>query len=400
LAEDVEQDRQRAEVFDPLGHPARITILKALSVEPVGFADLKKRLGIESSGHLQHHLSKLGNLVKIDQDGRYGLSEHGKDALFAVQTVEKVTEPQTRGGGERFSRGAARLFLALAFLFLVAFTWLQIASMNDPNFLLLMFSSFVFLGAGTYLSLKTFSRSSEKRLCFAVAVVFIVVTLFVATSLAQFPRGGIWRYGISARPESFVLNVENSGGYYYGERSQIIYSAKYPVGFVAARTPWPEDRLLINVSNPVNLQGKVYVFLIFKPYEMGSQAFFQEPIAFNENSSLAHYEISLDVEWGNSWLQWSNGSRTRFERYELEFQVRLDLRGPETAPRYLNFTVDTTFLRISIDDFMVDSSFQNGLCVTLSGIFVGINAYVPGAFLLQHYQKKSVREQWHARDSD
>lgn len=108
----MEQDRQRAEVFDALGHPARITILKALSVEPVGFADLKKRLGIESSGHLQHHLSKLGNLVKIDQDGRYSLSEHGKDALFAVQTVEKVTEPRTRGGGERFSRGAARLFSA------------------------------------------------------------------------------------------------------------------------------------------------------------------------------------------------------------------------------------------------------------------------------------------------
>jgi hypothetical protein len=343
-------------------------------------------------------LQVLGFLMEVC--GGYCLSKHGRDALFAVQAVQRVTEPQTKGGSERFSRGAARLFLALALLFLVAFTWLQIASVNDPYFLLLMFSSFIFLGAGTYLTLKTFSKSSEKRLCLAVAVFFIVVTLLVATSLAQYPRGGVWKYGIPARPESFVLSIENMGGHYYGGHSQITYSAKYPVAFVAARTPWEESRIAISVSSPVNLQGKVYVFLIFRPYEMDAHSFFQEPIAFNESSSLAHYEVDLDLEWGNSWLQWSNGSRTRFEGYELEFLVRLDLRGPETAPSYLNFTVDTTFFRISIDDFMVDSSFQNGLCVTLSGIFVGINAYVPGAFLLQHHKKKSVKEPRYARNSD
>ena len=57
----VEQDRQRAEVFDALGHPTRILILKVLKEGSIGFADLKKKIGIESSGHLQHHLTKLNS---------------------------------------------------------------------------------------------------------------------------------------------------------------------------------------------------------------------------------------------------------------------------------------------------------------------------------------------------
>lgn len=91
------KDRQRAEVFDALAHPTRIRILKALEKEVLSFADLKKQMKIESSGHLQHHLSKLGDLIKAGKYGRYCLSEQGKDALFTVQIVEN-----TRGfGGER-----------------------------------------------------------------------------------------------------------------------------------------------------------------------------------------------------------------------------------------------------------------------------------------------------------
>jgi len=88
--ENVEEDRKRAEVFDALSHPTRIMLLKALSDEPLGFADLKKKLGIESSGHLQHHISKLGGLIKTDDYGKYTLSDQGKDALHSVDTVESV----------------------------------------------------------------------------------------------------------------------------------------------------------------------------------------------------------------------------------------------------------------------------------------------------------------------
>ncbi len=86
---DVERDRQRAEVFDALGHPTRIVILKALSEGALGFADLKKKTAIDSSGHLQHHLIKLNGLIKTDEYGKYCLSSEGKEALLTVQTVEK-----------------------------------------------------------------------------------------------------------------------------------------------------------------------------------------------------------------------------------------------------------------------------------------------------------------------
>jgi len=86
-----EQDRQRAEVFDALGHPTRILILKVLSEGSLGFADLKKKTAIESSGHLQHHLTKLNGLIKTDEYGKYCLSDEGKDALLTVQTVENAS---------------------------------------------------------------------------------------------------------------------------------------------------------------------------------------------------------------------------------------------------------------------------------------------------------------------
>ena len=89
--QDIERDKQRAEIFDALGHPTRIVILKALSEEPLGFADLKKKTSIESSGQLQHHLNKLGDLIKTDENGKYCLSNQGKDALLTVQTVENAS---------------------------------------------------------------------------------------------------------------------------------------------------------------------------------------------------------------------------------------------------------------------------------------------------------------------
>jgi len=99
--EHVEEERQRAEVFDALGHPTRIIILKALNEGAMGFAELKKRVNIESSGHLQHHLSKLDGLIKTDVNGKYCLSDQGKDSLLAVQTVENVAGLGTKKNGKR-----------------------------------------------------------------------------------------------------------------------------------------------------------------------------------------------------------------------------------------------------------------------------------------------------------
>lgn len=91
-----DQEKERAEVFDALGHPTRISILRLLSQEALGFADLKKKTGIESSGHLQHHLIKLDGLIRTDEHGNYRLSDIGNDALFTVQTVEATSRKGRR----------------------------------------------------------------------------------------------------------------------------------------------------------------------------------------------------------------------------------------------------------------------------------------------------------------
>ena len=155
MEEGIKRDKQQAEFFDSLAHPTRIKILKTLSEEPLSFSGLKRRLGIESSGHLQHHLSKLGNLVKTDEKGRYCLSEHGEDALIAIQAIEKTAKPQNRKSESNYKqkrevlpKGTARFLSLLSLLFLASFMWLQIASIGagseNSYFLFLSFFPFLF----------------------------------------------------------------------------------------------------------------------------------------------------------------------------------------------------------------------------------------------------------------
>jgi DNA-binding HxlR family transcriptional regulator len=101
---EMENDRQRAEVFDALGHPTRIAILKALREGTLGFAELKKKVDIESSGHIQHHLTKLDGLIKTDAYGKYCLSDQGKDALVTVETVENASGTRAKNSEKVHSR--------------------------------------------------------------------------------------------------------------------------------------------------------------------------------------------------------------------------------------------------------------------------------------------------------
>jgi outer membrane protein assembly factor BamB/DNA-binding HxlR family transcriptional regulator len=122
MMEDTQEDRQRAEIFDALGHPTRIIILKALKEEALGFADLKKKVGIDSSGHLQHHLNKLDGLIKTDEHGKYCLSDQGKDALLSVQIVEKAAgsaAEEARSGRDWKRKRALKLISVLLVVALV-----------------------------------------------------------------------------------------------------------------------------------------------------------------------------------------------------------------------------------------------------------------------------------------
>ena len=77
------------DLFDAISHPLRIEILKELSKRPRRFAEIKRALKIESSGLLDFHLKKLNDLITINKDGLYALTEKGFAALQAVEAANK-----------------------------------------------------------------------------------------------------------------------------------------------------------------------------------------------------------------------------------------------------------------------------------------------------------------------
>jgi len=110
-----EFNASRAELFEALGHPIRIRILQALERRPMGFAELKKETGIESSGHLSFHLTKLGGLLKVGDDGAYSLTDEGREALRVVSVTRG-----SQSGGVKVSMVRPSLKLAAAAVAVVA----------------------------------------------------------------------------------------------------------------------------------------------------------------------------------------------------------------------------------------------------------------------------------------
>jgi DNA-binding transcriptional ArsR family regulator len=88
--ENKDESTRRAELFDILAHPVRIRILKMLQQNPMSFSELKRALGIESSGHLQYHLEKLCDLVKQDAYGKYIMSDDAKEVMRFTEIVEQM----------------------------------------------------------------------------------------------------------------------------------------------------------------------------------------------------------------------------------------------------------------------------------------------------------------------
>jgi DNA-binding HxlR family transcriptional regulator len=73
------------EMFEAVSHPTRIDIVQILAEKPLGFADLKRELKISSSGLLDFHLKKLDELITINKEGCYSLTEKGFAALTTVE---------------------------------------------------------------------------------------------------------------------------------------------------------------------------------------------------------------------------------------------------------------------------------------------------------------------------
>jgi len=72
-------------MFEAVSHTIRIDIVRILAEKPLGFADLKRELKISSSGLLDFHIKKLDDLVAINKEGRYSLTEKGFAALTTIE---------------------------------------------------------------------------------------------------------------------------------------------------------------------------------------------------------------------------------------------------------------------------------------------------------------------------
>ena len=77
------------EMFEAVSHPLRVEIIRKLAERPMRFSELKRELGVESSGKLDFHLKKLEGLVAVDDDGRYYLTRDGYAALQAIEAIKK-----------------------------------------------------------------------------------------------------------------------------------------------------------------------------------------------------------------------------------------------------------------------------------------------------------------------
>ena len=81
-----------ASLFEAIAHETRIRALLLLRDGELGFSDLKRELGISSSGNLQHHIGKLSTLIEVNGDGKYSLTDNGKEALLAIQSIRTMQD--------------------------------------------------------------------------------------------------------------------------------------------------------------------------------------------------------------------------------------------------------------------------------------------------------------------
>jgi len=129
----------RAELFEAMGHPNRIRIIKALAEKPLGFSELKRAVGIDSSGLLAFHLDKLTHLVATDSTGSYALTDEGREALKIIQTTTDESSPGKGGRvlGRRIERRnailAAVVIGILVLASAVAYQQFELSGLSKAN---------------------------------------------------------------------------------------------------------------------------------------------------------------------------------------------------------------------------------------------------------------------------
>jgi DNA-binding transcriptional ArsR family regulator len=286
---DVEEDRQRAEIFDALGHPTRLAILKALSEGSMGFAELKKKSNIDSSGHLQHHLNKLNGLIKTDEYGKYCLSDQGNDALLTVQLVENASSGEGAKKADHHLKKKPLLksvSMLLAVLLIVSFAfalfeYTQVGSLQKE----------ILQRDQTIRRLQTQSGSSPS----SVAPSY----LYTVPDLAS----------ISSETKIFLVSATGQHDYWRFNDTQVTYPLISPYAYVihqgdpcyvinaTVRNDYtPEDvNETLGDSTPINGFNGVYEsFIVLKAYLYDYQGNVVNTVDFTlPKSPAGNYQFSL-----------------------------------------------------------------------------------------------------------
>jgi hypothetical protein len=274
-----------------------------------------------------------------------------------------------------------------AVLSFAVFVWLQFASINNRDPLLMVFSSFFFLGVATILALIVWRVPAIglRALAVAVSIILIIGTVSVANSLTLNPPG-MGSASNSRTIESFHMYVEGQNGTnqirYQGTYSDIIHKPDYAASEIELTTVWDHHTFAIALLTPANVNGTLNISFALRPYESDYYPLFTKEVVFT-NSTEQWFNILVGPSWGGNYgFLKEDLSRVRFEGYEIEFTFNLDLTGAPTGPPTLTFSI-RSYIEVYIREVIVISTFHNNLAVALGGAFIGINLVIPAAFVFR-----------------
>lgn len=180
--ENSDESMNRAELFDSIAHPIRIKILKMLQRKSMSFSELKEALGIESSGHLQHHMRRLGDVIKQDAYGKYTISDDGKEIVRFLEIAEQMVMAKPRFKISYSWKKALGLMLGIFVLSLIIFEIWQYSSKQIPLYEKLDLSEDFIIVSGKrfrYLLITTSELENCTRIAFrGVSFTYLAPTTF------------------------------------------------------------------------------------------------------------------------------------------------------------------------------------------------------------------------------
>ena len=109
-----------------LSDPTRRSILELLSErESLTYTDIMTLLQITNTGRLNYHLKVLGSLISKDEQGRYHLTEQGRQAASLLRTFPERAPPERKLTGLKVGTAVVLILVGLFLIFSFSFLLLD-----------------------------------------------------------------------------------------------------------------------------------------------------------------------------------------------------------------------------------------------------------------------------------